>query len=171
MLHTHVDRDTQPWYRQPWPWFLISIPAAAVVAGFTLLYLAIHSPNSLVVDDYYQEGIAINQEIDRQKLAESLDIEGFLRADEREISFSFTDAGGRHPTSLTLRAIHATRADLDRTYTLEPADDNRYRAQWDPLPTGKWYFRIEPDDQTWEIRGQGRTEGSFQLRMTGEEQP
>ena len=29
-----------PWYRQAWPWFLISLPATAVIAGSFTFYLA-----------------------------------------------------------------------------------------------------------------------------------
>ena len=27
------ERDTQPWYKYFWPWFIIALPASAVVAG------------------------------------------------------------------------------------------------------------------------------------------
>ena len=40
-----------PWYRQFWPWFIIALPAAAVVASFFTLWLAISRPDYLVVDD------------------------------------------------------------------------------------------------------------------------
>jgi len=40
-----------PWYRQFWPWFIIALPAAAVIAGFFTLWLAISRPDYLVVDD------------------------------------------------------------------------------------------------------------------------
>jgi hypothetical protein len=40
-----------PWYRQFWPWFIIALPAAAVIAGFFTLWLAISNPDYLVVDD------------------------------------------------------------------------------------------------------------------------
>lgn len=44
-----------PWYRQFWPWFIIALPASAVVAGFITLWLAITNPDGLVVsDDQYQ---------------------------------------------------------------------------------------------------------------------
>jgi len=41
----------KPWYRYPWPWVAIGIPAAAVVMGMTTLYLALTNPDYLVVDD------------------------------------------------------------------------------------------------------------------------
>jgi len=40
-----------PWYRQFWPWFLIALPAAAVIASFITLYLAITHPVHLVIDE------------------------------------------------------------------------------------------------------------------------
>ena len=43
--------DTKPWYRQFWPWFIIALPAAAVLAGFFTLWLAISNPDYMVVDD------------------------------------------------------------------------------------------------------------------------
>jgi len=47
----HIESATQqPWYRQFWPWFLIALPAAAVIAGFFTLYLAITHPDPLIID-------------------------------------------------------------------------------------------------------------------------
>ncbi|MDT8320343.1 MAG: FixH family protein [Xanthomonadales bacterium] len=46
----------RPWYREPWPWVAIGIPAVAVVASMFTLYLAITNPDYLVVDDeQYQQ--------------------------------------------------------------------------------------------------------------------
>jgi hypothetical protein len=45
------DSNQPPWYRQFWPWFIIAIPASAVIGGFVTLWLAITHPESLVVDD------------------------------------------------------------------------------------------------------------------------
>ena len=46
----HVDIN-QPWYRQFWPWFIIALPASAVIASFFTLWLAISNPDQLVVSD------------------------------------------------------------------------------------------------------------------------
>jgi len=43
--------QTRPWYRYPWPWIAISIPALAVVGGLFTLYLAVTHPDPLVVDE------------------------------------------------------------------------------------------------------------------------
>ncbi len=43
--------DTSPWYKQFWPWFIFSIPAISVVAGISLLIIALKNPDYLVVDE------------------------------------------------------------------------------------------------------------------------
>jgi len=56
-----------PWYRQFWPWFIIALPASAVVASFFTLWLAISNPDPLVVDDgQYQR---LNSELKAQQAA------------------------------------------------------------------------------------------------------
>jgi hypothetical protein len=54
----------KPWYREPWPWVAIGIPAAAVIMGLTTLYLALANPDYLVVDD--QEYNQIKSELRAQ---------------------------------------------------------------------------------------------------------
>jgi len=41
-----------PWYRQFWPWFLIALPASAVIAGMYTLYLAVTHPDPLVIEKH-----------------------------------------------------------------------------------------------------------------------
>ena len=53
-----------PWYRQFWPWFIIALPAAAVIASFITLWLAISRPDYLVVDD--DEYRRLNSELKAQ---------------------------------------------------------------------------------------------------------
>jgi len=54
----------KPWYREPWPWVAIGIPAAAVIMGLTTLYLALANPDYLVVED--QEYDRIKSELRAQ---------------------------------------------------------------------------------------------------------
>jgi len=53
-----------PWYRQFWPWFIIALPASAVIAGFFTLWLAISHPDHLVVED--DEYRRLNSELKAQ---------------------------------------------------------------------------------------------------------
>ena len=61
MSATQTRRDSLPWYKERWTWLLMLMPATAIVAGFITLWLAITSFDGLVADDYYKQGLAINQ--------------------------------------------------------------------------------------------------------------
>ena len=56
-MNNHVENsDIKPWYRQFWPWFLISIPLLTVIAGIITLAIALKYPDHLVVDqEQYDE--------------------------------------------------------------------------------------------------------------------
>ena len=58
--------------RNYWPVLLIAIPFAAVIFGIFMVTVALWFPDDLVVDDYYKDGMAINQNIDKQLLATEL---------------------------------------------------------------------------------------------------
>ncbi|MEJ8568316.1 FixH family protein [Elongatibacter sediminis] len=46
----------RPWYREPWPWVLIAIPAITVVACGVTLWLALSRPETVVLDlNRYEE--------------------------------------------------------------------------------------------------------------------
>ena len=87
----------RPWYREPWPWFLMSLPATAVIAGVTTVVIAIQSADGMVVGDYYKAGLAINQTLQREALAAQL---GY------RASAGFTDEGRR--ISVKLEAAPGT---------------------------------------------------------------
>lgn len=163
------DLDVLPWYREPWPWILMGIPFATVVAGIATLIIAINSPNAMVEDDYYKAGLAINQEKQRLRTARTLGLAGWLRSDGTGVMLTLTGPSSQQPHTLQLRAIHATRAELDRTLTLDKVDADSYRAPALQLSPGNWYFRLGPESEQWELRAQNRVEGRFQMRLTGDE--
>ncbi|MCF1439106.1 MAG: FixH family protein, partial [Shewanella sp.] len=50
----------QPWYKQFWPWFLITLPLCAVIASLATMKIAVDNKDALVAEEYYKEGKAIN---------------------------------------------------------------------------------------------------------------
>ena len=40
-----------PWYRQLWPWLLLAPPAASIVGGVAILFVAIATDDGLVTRD------------------------------------------------------------------------------------------------------------------------
>ena len=159
-------QDQPPWYRQFWPWFLISLPLVVVIAGFNLLYIALKYPHSMVDDQYYKEGLAINQSLDQDRRAAELKVAA-------EILFQpFEDAGRAqllvnlsglviYPTELTLLLQHPGSQSLDQTLTLKQAEAltlkqaeaGQYSAQLTQQYQHSYYLRLLPPDKSWRLNG------------------
>ncbi len=163
---TRPAHDIEPWYRQGWPWLLISLPASAVVGGIITIVLAVNSPNALVVDDYYKEGLAINQQKQRQANAARIALQGLLRHDGSQLTLSLSSAEPVTEDSLSLNIIHSTRSELDRQLTLQRTGDGRYAGETARLTPGTWYLHLEPADREWELRARITSDGAFQANLT-----
>jgi uncharacterized protein len=58
----------EPWWRFPLLWMVMAGPALVVVASFVTLWLALRTPDPVVVPDYYRQGVEINRELAGKKL-------------------------------------------------------------------------------------------------------
>jgi len=58
------EASPRPWYRDPWPWILMSGAAIVVVAGLWTFAIAAATTDTLVTEDSYRKGLRINREID-----------------------------------------------------------------------------------------------------------
>jgi hypothetical protein len=61
--------EIRPWYREPWPWVAIAIPAVAVIMGAITFYLAVKNPDYLVIDE--QQYREIKSELQAQSTSDS----------------------------------------------------------------------------------------------------
>ncbi len=59
--------DTKAWWRYGYVWFLIAGPLLVIVAGIITAYIAVHSPDPVIDNDYYQHGLNINQTLKAQQ--------------------------------------------------------------------------------------------------------
>lgn len=48
-------------------WMVVGGPAIVVVASFVTLWLAIRTPDPVLSEDYYQQGININRTLEAQQ--------------------------------------------------------------------------------------------------------
>ena len=61
----HIAPDaTAPWWTYGHLWLVIAGPAVVVVAGFVTLYIALRTPDPIVADDYYRQGMEINKTLE-----------------------------------------------------------------------------------------------------------
>jgi len=58
---------SQPWWKYGHVWLIIAGPAIVVVAGFFTLWLAVHDPDPVIAEDYYQRGLDINKTLNSEE--------------------------------------------------------------------------------------------------------
>jgi len=138
----------RPWYRQLWPWLLISGPAAVLVAGGITLWLAFASADGLVAEDYYRQGLAINKRLAREDAARRLGITASIALEPHRLRVRLQGAA---PEALFVQLAHATRAGYDLRLRLAPVAPGAYEAELDALPRGHWRVVIEDPRGTWRI--------------------
>lgn len=141
-----------PWYREPWPWLLMSGPAAVIAAGAVTTWIAFSSADGLVADDYYKRGLAVNAVIKREQAAERLGVSAQVeRAGDRIL----VRLHGASPVALFLQLAHATRAGNDLRLRLAPDRDGIYQAALPPLPAGHWRLILEDPRGEWRLVKEG----------------
>ncbi|MYD76120.1 MAG: FixH family protein [Gammaproteobacteria bacterium] len=135
-----------PW-RIPVIWLIAGIPAVSVVVGVVLLALSIAHYDGLVADDYYKQGMGINQSMERTARARELGIDASLRSfgdSLIEIRLS-SNPEYTQPGELRVSFRHATRSGFDQAIMAANLDQGIYRLYLPPLPPGKWHVEITAD--------------------------
>ena len=159
---------SKPWYREPWPWFLISLPATAVIAGLTTVWIAYQSADGLVVGDYYKAGLAINQTLARDDAARALALSATLQHEDGALALALTGRLRAFPDQLSLTLAHPTRQGLDQTLTLNHAGGGHYRTSLPVMPAGKWHAQLADTASTWRLSGVLHTPFSQPVMLTAE---
>ena len=138
----------KPWYREPWPWILMSGPAAVLIAGAATMWIAFASADGLVADDYYKQGLGINRVLAREEAARRLGVSAEVRLSEGKISVALR---GESPEALFAQLAHATRAGHDMRLRLTRSASGAYEAELPPLAPGHWRLTIDDALGRWRL--------------------
>ena len=152
---TKFDKDTTPWFKQFWPWFLLTIPAVTIVYCGIMIYAAITSENSLVSDNYYKDGLAINQSLALDQKAKDLNLSATITFNQTgRVALSLEGSLTTSPSFLTLKLLHPTLDGQDINIRLLPEPGKTYSAQLEKPLTGRWYVAVISQDSTWRLKGE-----------------
>jgi hypothetical protein len=155
-------QQTKPWYREPWPWILMALPMAAVIGSTATAFIAVVKEDPLVVDNYYKEGLAINQVLARDHLA----AQGQYRAqllfseDHSLVRLHLTSNGAPLPDAVQLQLVHPSKAELDRKVALKAGQAGWYEGSIAGLQRGaRWQLQVQGGEsgQGWRLTGDWRT--------------
>ncbi|NWG86530.1 MAG: FixH family protein [Hydrogenophilaceae bacterium] len=160
-----IPESNPPWWRQPWPWFLMALPLSAVVGGIITVWLAVNGADDLVSDDYYKEGLAIRQVVERDAKASQLGLMAELKAHAGALSVNLGGDLPADPDSLRLRLIHPTQAGQDIVLTLKAMGKQQFMAHLPAMPPGRRQLQLEPPDRSWRLIGEWRSPLDGQLTL------
>ncbi len=145
-----------PWYRQFWPWFLFGLPGIVVVAGLTTWWIAANNADTLVAEDYYKEGLAINRELSKQRRAEELGIDARLSYRDGHLDISLSAEA--LPAALSLELSHPLDANRDQVLKLAQITPGLYSGPADLADSQRWLWQLEPidanEDGRWQLLGE-----------------
>ena len=121
-----------------------------IVAVFQV-YFALNSPRDLVIDNYYKEGLGINQELSKKQMAVDLAIQAKLEVDNLTgeillVTMNATD------DSLSLKLAHAALESKDFHVPLNKIAENQYRGTLTQTLVGNWNAYLE-STTGWQMTG------------------
>ena len=151
MTAAHSSRS---WLREPWPWLLMSGPAAVVIAGLFTAFLAVRSADGVVAEDYYKQGLAVNRTIEKGARARLLGVDARVAFDPVRDEASVTlSSHAPAPERVRLTLIHPTRSGVDQTAVLVRAGDGRYVGHADTSGASSWLIALEDEAGSWRVGG------------------
>lgn len=148
----------KPWYRHPMVWLVVAIPMWSVVAGIYFIYIAHSGSNDVVVDNYYKDGLAINQSFAQDNQAKALGISAYLSVNDKQQLVAKV-LNTQVPYVEIVLSHHSDRDfDLKGAMVLAQSQDSSGTYRFD-LPselTGRWFVQLraqQADGQTpWRLQ-------------------
>ncbi|MEN8176078.1 MAG: FixH family protein [Pseudomonadota bacterium] len=168
----HAPReDTKPWYRQFWPWFIISIPGLTIVAALITIRLAVMDADPLVSDDYYKEGLAVNLVKAQERMAATLGIRLTLDYEEstQRLVAQMNDAPVGRLDHLEIELTHPTLSAEDRSLNLKSLGNGRYEGTLAGVRPSNWHVSVTPPEKTWKLRARWMLPAQPRLVLTADD--
>lgn len=117
-----MNTTARAWYREPWTWMLIGLPASAVAGSLTSAFLALQGADPIVADDYYQRGLQINTTLAQMDHAAAWGVHASLEADGlhpgETLWVRVRSAQPIRDTAVHVRLIHPSRGGIDHEAVL-----------------------------------------------------
>lgn len=152
---SNLDLSGNPWYREFWAWFVFTPLIIVIIASVITVTIAFTSSDDVVIDSYYKEGKALNQDFGPQDQAQALNVQAELTLNKRDSSFDLRlNQRLTKNLRLTLTLSHPAKAEKDQTYHLPELSDEQIQQlpllltiPLTVLPENRWYLRLSAFDE------------------------
>jgi hypothetical protein len=143
--------QASPWYTHRWPWFLMIGPASVLVAGSFATWLALGHPDAMVVDDYYKQGKAINQDLRRDRVASAMRLALQLSYEDGRLRGRIESFGRPLGAPFSIHLAHPTLPQRDLTLLLKPDANGEFSVSLPALEQTHWQVVAEGSLRDWRL--------------------
>lgn len=148
-----VAQHKSPWWREPMVWLIIALPLTAVLASLVTWWIAARGADPLVAEDYYKQGMAIHQTLERESRAAALGLSAQLDVQDGTLSIQLAGRLDAYPDQLELTLVHPSRQEQDLTLVVPATAQGEYRIALPPMLAGQRRVILQSEHQDWRLTG------------------
>lgn len=165
-MSTLMNSDGRPWYKEPWPWILMAGPGLVIVAGVITTWIAVVTSDGLVSDDYYKEGLAVNQRMQRDHQASVLGLHADVMRAGKNLRLLITSSDAASlPQAVKLKFTHPTIPGQDQLVEMASEGMGFYSGALTADIVGRWRVTIEDPAGKWRLQGEWIADSDETLRL------
>lgn len=150
--------ENTPWFKQFWPWFILSPLLIVICAGFWMLYIAIVTNDGVIVDNFYKDGLGIEVRTEQDSLARELGLKADLKWAGDDLSLTLSGVITGYPNQLSLLIVFPTKSSRDINVLLDHQGAGLYRGTVTEEASGNRQLQVEPITEagapTWRLHAQ-----------------
>lgn len=141
-----ADEAILPWYRQFWFWFVFGPLIFIIGLCIFTVSLAFHYSDDVVTDNYYKDGVMINQTLKQDERAVALGLTATVKFDVAAGEVFVSIHNGKNlPQQLLLFMDNPVKKTKDQHIVLQQLSGGEYRADLTSPPEFSWYLSLVPE--------------------------
>lgn len=152
-MNNDLARAPRPWYREPMMALVLGLPLMSVIAGFSLLGIAINAGGAdAIPQEVRRTGKAQVGDIAADARAQALGLRAQLRVDRSTgaVALDFLEGDVPDESQLELRLIHPTAAASDITVPMVRHNAG-YVGRLEATRRHDWQVVLAPADHDWRL--------------------
>ncbi|WP_114418079.1 FixH family protein [Marinospirillum perlucidum] len=150
-MATLEKKSRKPWYKEPFAWLAFFPVTLGVFFGLSLLVIGNINYDGVVDENYYKEGLAINQSFERDRFAEELNLTASLRFVQDQLHMDLQGQLPEYPEELLVHMENPTRASKDFTIAMKHLQGGRYLGTLTQQPDNDWDVKLYGPDREWRL--------------------
>ncbi|MEM9101332.1 MAG: FixH family protein [Pseudomonadota bacterium] len=147
-----------------WFYICLAIPLASVVSSMIIVFNAVNTTDSLVVGNYYKEGMAINERTEKLDRARHLGLEVNLSLEGNQLKIAQNVFEKSSAQNAIVEFRHPTLKAKDFSVAFK-RDKGNYAVTLPETIEGKWYVTVHDEEHTWEMAETWQINAVSQIEM------